>query len=50
MKSIALYGAVVCASFIAFSFVVKTPSGEVAKAKTTIQANIDARKAALDEI
>ncbi|KWA84017.1 hypothetical protein WL29_21875 [Burkholderia ubonensis] len=49
MKVVA-YFAVACVVVMVASMAMKSPSSSVSKAKTTIQNNIDARKAALAAI
>lgn len=49
MKAVA-YFAVVCVVVVVASVAMKSPSSSVSKAKTSIQNNIDARKAALAAI
>ncbi|WP_157643845.1 hypothetical protein [Burkholderia ubonensis] len=50
MKAVLGYFAVACIAVIVASVAMKSPSSSVSKAKSAVQVNIEARKAALDAI
>jgi len=50
MKAVMGYVVVACVLVVMAHVAMKSPSSSVSKAKSTIQVNIEARKAALDAI